>query len=153
MRDIDVDKTKVLESNMLLSLYIVNRAGTLVFHRNLNPSLPKLSSNEYLRVGSTFHSLHELAKQAAPIQSGGILKLEANNFSLQCLQTLTGMKFVIITETGAPSLDRVLERIYQFYSDYVLKNPFYEFGLLIKCHLFDEKLEMLYNSYKNGEKF
>ena len=68
----------MLDSNMLLSLYIVNRAGTLVFHRNLNPSLPKLSSNEYLRVGSTFHSLHELAKQAAPIQSGGILKLEAN---------------------------------------------------------------------------
>ena len=125
MRDIDVDKTKVLESNMLLSLYIVNRAGTLVFHRNLNPSLPKLSSNEYLRVGSTFHSLHELAKQAAPIQSGGILKLEANNFSLQCLQTLTGMKFVIIAETGAPSLDRVLERIYQFYSDYVLLCSFY----------------------------
>ena len=38
---------------MLLSLYIVNRAGTLVFQRNLDPTLPKLSSNEYLRVGST----------------------------------------------------------------------------------------------------
>ena len=97
---------------MLLSLYIVNRAGTLVFQRNLDPTLPKLSSNEYLRVGSTFHSLHELAKQAAPIESGGILKLEANNFCLQCLQTLTGIKFVLIAEPGAPSLDRVLQRIY-----------------------------------------
>ena len=147
---------------MLLSLYagpavgsptgLVNRAGTLVFQRNLDPTLPKLSSNEYLRVGSTFHSLHELAKQAAPIESGGILKLEANNFCLQCLQTLTGIKFVLIAEPGAPSLDRVLRRIYQLYADYVLKNPFYEFGLLIKCHLFDENLEALCRAYKNGEK-
>ena len=139
-------------NEMLLSLYIVNRAGTLVFQRNLDPTLPKLSSNEYLRVGSTFHSLHELAKQAAPIESGGILKLEANNFCLQCLQTLTGIKFVLIAEPGAPSLDRVLRRIYQLYADYVLKNPFYEFGLLIKCHLFDENLEALCRAYKNGEK-
>ena len=88
---------------MLWSLYIVNRAGTLVFHRNLIPSLPKLSSNEYLRVGSTFHSLHELAKQAAPIQSGGILKLEANNFSLQCLQTCLMFRKVLLSKVDLAS--------------------------------------------------
>jgi hypothetical protein len=136
---------------MLFSLYIVNRAGTLVYNRNLDASLPKLSSNEYLRVGSTFHSLHALAKQAAPVQSGGILSLDANTFTLRCLSTLTGMKFMILAAPGAPSLQTVLEKIYSLYSDYVLKNPFYEFDLLIKCHLFDDGISRLRDKYEASQ--
>ena len=136
---------------MLFSLYIVNRAGTLVYNRNLDDRLKKLSSNEYLRVGSTFHSLHALARQAAPVESGGILSLEASTFSLRCLSTLTGMKFMIFAAPGAPALHDVLRHIYVLYADYVLKNPFYEFGLLIKCHLFDDGISKLRDKYEASQ--
>jgi hypothetical protein len=38
-------------------------------------------------------------------------------------------------------------RIYELYSDYVLKNPFYEVEQVIKCELFDEQLEQLARRY------
>ena len=31
-------------------------------------------------------------------------------------------------------------RIYDLYADFVLKNPFYEMEMPIKCELFDQKL-------------
>jgi trafficking protein particle complex subunit 4 len=38
-------------------------------------------------------------------------------------------------------------RIYELYSDYVLKNPFYEVEQVIKCELFDEHVDMLMRKY------
>lgn len=38
---------------------------------------------------------------------------------------------------------RALCRIYELYSDFVLKNPFYEVEQVIKCELFDEAVEQL----------
>ncbi|TDH73338.1 uncharacterized protein CCR75_007909 [Bremia lactucae] len=80
---------------MLFSLYIINKAGGLVYQQDLSPLAPKLSSNDHLRLGSTFHSMHAIAALAAPTNSGGIDSLETSTFRLQCLQTLTGIKFFI----------------------------------------------------------
>ena len=64
--------------------------GGLVFNRNLDTAAPNLSTNDWLRLGSTFHGLHAIAAQIAPVKSGGIEKIETSDFTLQCFQTLTG---------------------------------------------------------------
>ena len=71
-------------------MFVINRSGGLVYNRNLDQSAPALTTNDLLRLGSTFHGLHAIAAQIAPVKSLGIEKLETDVFSLQCFQTLTG---------------------------------------------------------------
>ncbi len=54
-----------------LHLFIVNKSGGLIFHRSLGPTAPKIGTNEWLRIGSTFHSLHAIAAEASPVKLPG----------------------------------------------------------------------------------
>ena len=40
---------------MIFSLYIINKAGGLIYQKDFNEGLAKLSSNEYLVLAGTFH--------------------------------------------------------------------------------------------------
>lgn len=40
-------------------------------------------------------------------------------------------------------LDALLQSIYELYSDYVVKNPFYEIDMPIRCDLFNCNLDKL----------
>lgn len=51
-----------------------------------------------------------------------------------------GTKFFVICEPGAPYMELLLKVIYELYTDYVLKNPFYEMEMPIRCELFDLNL-------------
>ena len=106
---------------MLLQLFIINRSGGLIYNRNVSNSAPALSTNDWLRMGSTFHSLHAIVGQVAPIKSDGINKLDTDTFTLLCLQTLSGVKFVVTAAPGTPDLEAFLKTLYELYSDYVLK--------------------------------
>lgn len=132
-----------------LQLLIINKAGGLIYNQNLSGSAPHVGSNDWLRIGSTFHSLHAIIQQIAPIQSKGIQKLETETFKLQCFQTLTGLKIVLTASSGhlQPMLDSVLQQIYLLYTDYVLKNPFYELDMPIRCELFTRHVTHLIDSY------
>lgn len=59
--------------------------------------------------------------QVAPILSMGIERLETDTLVLQCLQTLTGVKFVITATPGTTEMKAVLQNVYEIYTDYVLK--------------------------------
>jgi hypothetical protein len=128
-------------------LFIINKSGGLIYNQDLSPSAPRLASNDWLRLGSTFHSLHAIAAQVAPVVSLGIEKLETDTLKLQCFQTRTGMKFVLTAEAGTPDLDAVLHGIYELYADYVLKNPFYELDMPIRCELFHTNVTRLISSH------
>ncbi|KAL4151426.1 hypothetical protein PRNP1_008371 [Phytophthora ramorum] len=132
---------------MLHSLYIINKAGGLIYQQDLSPAAPKLSSNDHLRLGSTFHSMHAIAALAAPTSSGGIDSLETGTFRLQCLQTPTGLKFFITAALGSPDLDVALQTVYELYVDYVLKNPFYELEMPIRCSLFNNGLKTFVDKF------
>ena len=51
-----------------------------------------------------------------------------------------GTKFLLITEPRQTGVDAVLRRIYELYSDYVMKNPFYQLEMPIRCEEFDRNL-------------
>mmetsp|Transcript_30755 Transcript_30755/g.67354 ORF Transcript_30755/g.67354 Transcript_30755/m.67354 type:complete len:142 (-) Transcript_30755:170-595(-) len=134
----------------LLSLYINNKAGGLIFQRDFSPAAAKLDVNEHLRLASTFNGLALILRQLSPVRgSSGMELLEADGFILQSFDTLTGLKFFVTAEpeTKQP-LEVFLREVYMLYSDYVLKNPFYEMDMPIHCDRFDQKLAKLAEDYQ-----
>ncbi|KAK5582786.1 hypothetical protein RB653_004372 [Dictyostelium firmibasis] len=123
------------------SIYILNKAGTLIYQNDFG-NTEKLSHNSYIRLGSTFHSLHAIASNLSPVSgsSSGIEVIETEAFKLQCFQTHTGIKFYVIADPNHQQLEELLHGVYELYTDYVLKNPFYEIEMQIRCDLFDYKL-------------
>ncbi|KAJ8100416.1 Sybindin-like protein [Lipomyces tetrasporus] len=126
---------------VVYSLYILNKAAGLIYQRDFNESLKRLSSNDYLVLSGTFHAVYAIASQISPVpSSSGIEVLETEKFRLQCFQTLTGTKFLLISEPRQQNTDAILRRIYELYSDYVIKNPFYQIEMPVRCELFDRHL-------------
>mgnify|MGYP000037931306 FL=1 len=83
--------------------------------------------------------MHSISSQIVPQQAKeaenpllaeqlfvGIEEIVTNAFTLKCLQTNTGIKFILIS-AGADKIaeqDNILKRIFEIYSDFVGKNPF-----------------------------
>jgi len=143
--------------SQIFSLYIINKAGGLIYQKDY-VGQSRLSGNDYLRVASTFHSLHAISGRGlnlAPTQIScppstgnpsnlalsnvGITSIDCRDYRLNCVQTLTGIKFLILSSPTSNShfTDKLLNSIYSLYVDYVLKNPFYEIEMPIRCELFD----------------
>ncbi|KAM4651940.1 trafficking protein particle complex subunit 4 [Discoglossus pictus] len=103
---------------------------------------PRLSSNEKLMLASMFHSLFAIGSQLSPEPgSSGIELLETDTFKLHCYQTLTGIKFMVLADPRQAGIDSLLRKIYELYSDYALKNPFYSLEMPIRCELFEQNLK------------
>ncbi|KAI9308378.1 Sybindin-like protein [Cunninghamella echinulata] len=136
---------------MIYSLYIVNKAGGLVYQKDFTENLAKLSSNDYLVLAGTFHGVHAITSKISPIyNSSGIEMLEADNFKLYCFQTLTGTKFLLITAPQQNNVDPYMKAIYDIYSDFVMKNPFHTPEMPIRSEQFDQSLLKLIKSI-NGQ--
>lgn len=56
---------------------------------------------------------------------------------------IVGVKFMTVAETTQTGMEVFLRKIYELYSDYVLKNPFYSLEMPIRCELFDTNLQGL----------
>ncbi|XP_063365651.1 trafficking protein particle complex subunit 4 [Cydia amplana] len=105
---------------------------------------PRATTNEKIVLASMFYPLFALASQLSPVpKCSGIESLTADSFKLSCFQTLTGVKFILVTEPSMTGSEAVLKRIYELYSDYALKNPFYSLEMPIRCELFDTSLHTL----------
>jgi hypothetical protein len=127
----------------VFSLYIINRAGGLVFHEDFSPAVPKLPTNDYLFLASTFHGLHAIMTQSIagniPVRNAasgatsskaaqqalqhaaaakGMVTMQARHFTLQSYQTLTGVKFFMTATPNMPHMARMLRDIYQLYAHY-----------------------------------
>jgi hypothetical protein len=130
----------------LFTLYVVNKAGGLIYtrvsrvgeccvaQRPLEPRPPpllspqdlssgaaKLGGNEYLMAASTFHSLHAISKQVAPVASSGIVTVDAPGFTLHCYESPTGLKFFVTARPRTPDVALFLKRVYELYADFALK--------------------------------
>ena len=125
-------------------------------------SLPRLAGNDYLRLLSTFHSLHAIAARGVHISpltasaspaaaidpsfpnlsalTRGITCVETKDFRLHCYPTYTGLKFVLSAGVGVAGVERLLWSVYSLYSDFVLKNAFYELEMPIRCEQFDQRI-------------
>lgn len=75
-----------------------------------------------------------------PDPPSGIEVMETENFRLQCFNTQTGTKFLLFTDTMQANVDLAMRRVYELYADYVMKNPFYQLEMPVRCEMFDRKL-------------
>ncbi|XP_071396238.1 trafficking protein particle complex subunit 4 isoform X3 [Centroberyx affinis] len=86
--------------------------------------------------------LFAIGSQLSPeVGSSGIEMLETDVFKLHCFQTLTGIKFIVLADPRQSGIDALLRKIYEIYSDFALKNPFYSLEMPIRCELFDQNLK------------
>jgi hypothetical protein len=107
----------------------------------------RLNGNEKLILASIFHSMYAIACQLAPeLNSTGIRELETDQFKLHCFQSITGIKFIALTDTRQVNVDAFLKRSYEIYSDYALKNPFYSLDQPIWCPLFQQTVQQAIDS-------
>lgn len=168
------------------SLYILNKAGGLIYQNDLSPGLPKLSANDYLVLAGTLHGAHAIATRLQPLEaktSGnelnainssilatgkahipdcnrlGLQNIDTDQFSLYVFQTLTGLKFIIVTtppklvnnQPGEPArqfekVQDLFKQYYILYTDYVMKDPFYSLDMPIKSAMFEQKIQELHVS-------
>lgn len=151
---------------VVFCLFIISKAGGLIYNREFHSGLSKLTSNDYLMLAGSFHGMHAITKQLCPVpppappapSSGptaslaltphgrggrptGIEVLESSSFRMQCFQTQTGVKFLLFTEPQQPNIDIMMKKIYELYGDYVMKNPFYTIEMPIRCEKFDRELD------------
>lgn len=100
-----------------------------------------MSTNDYLVLAGTFHSVHAISSRVSPVSSSsGISVVETAKSAIHCYQTLTGMKFLLITDLRQFGPELVISQVYQLFSDYVMKNPFYQLDMPIRCEQFDRQL-------------
>ena len=147
-------------NQQLYSLMIVNRAGGLIYSKLCVAHT--LNTNDLLRIASTFHGINAIAKysitttnkpsgctiglQQLPIVTHGIHTIEYNSkYRIQSMETLTGMKFICTSNISMPiaTCERYLHSLYELYSDYVLKNCFYDIDNPIRVDKFDSCVQQL----------
>lgn len=129
---------------MLHSILVINKAGGLIYQKDYSDGVAKLSTNEYLVLAGTFHSVHVITSKISPVPgSSGLEVLETDQFKMFCVQTPTGTKFLLITDPLQSSVDTMMRRIYEIYADYVMKNPFYTPEMPIRAELFDVQMAKL----------
>lgn len=143
----------------IVAIYIISSNGSLIFDYHSQPS--NLNTDKNIVLASLFYACYANSEQIGlglPNQdslgnirhSTGIKTLEAENFRLDCYETLTKVKFVVISDlslgglTTTANKQDLLKRIYELYADYVMKNPFYTLNMPINsdnCSLFKTNLE------------
>ena len=122
------------------SVWVINKSGGLVYQKNY-AAVPGIDTNETLRLASIWHSLHAISAKLSPVEGcTGIELLETEHFDLRCIQTATGTKFFVTASPKTIGLDQLMRTVYDLYGDYVMKNPFYEPEMPIRCELFDQNL-------------
>ncbi|KAF8136508.1 TRAPP complex subunit Trs23 [Boletus edulis] len=128
----------------IFGLWVVNKAGGLIYQRNFADGLAQLTSNEYLVLAGTLHGIHAITSRLSPIgSSSGAQVIEGESFKMTIFLTATGTKFVLLTSPSETTADSVLQKVYEAYADAVMKNPFHNPEMPIRNDGFDTRIAAL----------
>jgi len=138
---------------VILYFFVVNKAGGLMLQRTYSDRAPRLSQNDYLHLASTFHGMQLLAAELSPNSYSspnvfsGIKRIQGVGFSLYALSTATGLQMFVTSDSHSDKMHEFLADAYSSYSDFVMKNPFYEIDMPIRSELWDDHLKALVEKY------
>ncbi|KAG8760749.1 hypothetical protein FRC14_002045 [Serendipita sp. 396] len=125
----------------IFGLWIINKAGGLVYQKHFGEELVRLSPNEYLVLAGTLHGIHAITSRLSPLgKSSGVQIIESETFKMNIFLTATGTKFVLLTSLTDTTADTALQRVYEAYADYVMKSPFQTPEMPIRTEKFDVKV-------------
>ncbi|KAL4075595.1 Sybindin-like protein [Scleroderma yunnanense] len=132
---------------VVFGLWVINKAGGLVYQRNFADGLAQLTSNEYLVLAGTLHGIHAITSRLSPTgPSSGAQVIEGESFKLTILLTATGTKFVLLTSLAETAADTILQKVYEIYADAAMKNPFHTPEMPIRSEGFDSRVTALMES-------
>ncbi|XP_018647107.1 synbindin, putative [Schistosoma mansoni] len=131
---------------------------------------PRLRPNDRIHLASMFHPLHSMARLLSPIPdssfsfvspandkkaprvwNSGIQTLETECCRVHCFETHTGVKFLLVTDVKLPMASReALRRVYEAYTDFVLKNPFYARNQPFNYEFFANQIKTICDQVEKG---
>ncbi|CAL8084027.1 unnamed protein product [Calicophoron daubneyi] len=129
---------------------------------------PRLRPNDRIQLASMFQPLHQMARFLSPlantppsaengdkrgqtIWNSGIQSVETNACRVHCFESHTGVKFLMVTDSKLPSASREsLRRVYEAYTDYVLKNPFYSPNQPFNFEFFTNQVKTICEQVEKG---
>ncbi|CAK9438544.1 uncharacterized protein LODBEIA_P27680 [Lodderomyces beijingensis] len=118
---------------------------------NPNSTTPYKSSTEEFNMQHNAAILANGKQLGSDSNRSGLKSLETDLFNLYIFQTVSGLKFILITTSNlddfqVKSTNELFNLLYVAYTDYVMKNPFYSLDMPIKCSLFDVRVKELLKS-------
>mmetsp|Transcript_37830 Transcript_37830/g.86225 ORF Transcript_37830/g.86225 Transcript_37830/m.86225 type:complete len:147 (+) Transcript_37830:3-443(+) len=139
---------------MIYCFYLFNRDGVCLYyedwHRTKKPkSLPeehKLIFGLLFSMEATVTAMRPGGSEGKP-PTEGLHSYSTSTYKMHYLKTLTGLRFVLITDPAVPSLRECLRQMYShIYVEYVTKNALQPLAGTISCAYFTQSL----NKYIRG---
>mmetsp|Transcript_23726 Transcript_23726/g.66524 ORF Transcript_23726/g.66524 Transcript_23726/m.66524 type:complete len:139 (+) Transcript_23726:154-570(+) len=127
---------------LVFNLYVFNKKGECLYYEQWNrENVPSnLVEEQKLMYGLLF-SLKSFASKTSPVENDRLLYLRTSAYKMHFFESLSGVKFILLTDPGAGNLGSSLEEIFRIYVEYCSKNPLYEIGTPINCDLFAKNLQ------------
>ncbi|CDZ97284.1 transport protein particle complex subunit [Phaffia rhodozyma] len=139
----------------IFSLWVINKAGGLIYDKTFTPGLASVSQNDLLVLAGTLHGIHAITAKLSPVDgpAEGLEIIQGDGVKMVVMLTLTGTKFVLLLHPSFPTpppphpsspAKILLQKIYEAYSDAVMKNPFHTPEMPIRSNdAFDGRVESL----------
>lgn len=78
--------------SMIYSIYVINKSGGVIFKQDSEHGRAHDDANDGIRMGSLFYAFNSMAQDFSPVlQSGQLVSMETEAFSLKCIYTDSGM--------------------------------------------------------------
>eukprot|EP01017_Pseudomicrothorax_dubius_P022070 TRINITY_DN2376_c0_g1_i4.p1 TRINITY_DN2376_c0_g1~~TRINITY_DN2376_c0_g1_i4.p1 ORF type:complete len:156 (-),score=34.51 TRINITY_DN2376_c0_g1_i4:154-621(-) len=151
-----------IKEKQVYYLFIVSTNGGLIYDKKFS-SIPldkreRMNSDAMMSIASSLHTIHDLCSLITPPSLQKLdkssetmipkkVKLEtviSDTFRLSCFETLTGLKFIIITSLQSPDCRPLLKQMYELYADYVSKDPYHPADQPIKNATFERLVTALF---------
>jgi len=127
----------------IYNLYIFDKYGTLLHYNEWNRIKQSGITKEEeakLMYGMLF-SIKSFVNKISPTDPReGFLFYKTNKYALHFLETASGLKFVLNTDTSAQSVKEFLQQYYaKVWVEYVVRNPLWAPGTPVASELFKQK--------------
>lgn len=130
----------------VFSFYLFDRTGTcLCYHEWQRTRQPQDMSDDHKNMFGMLFALRNFSIKLSPDAERGIPSFFVTDvYALHYFETATGLRFVLTTSNDFKGVDvtHALSEIYNsVFVEYVVKNPLYTRGNVIKSDLFITKLD------------
>eukprot|EP01095_Lingulamoeba_sp_RSL-Kostka_P002319 TRINITY_DN13172_c0_g1_i1.p1 TRINITY_DN13172_c0_g1~~TRINITY_DN13172_c0_g1_i1.p1 ORF type:complete len:147 (+),score=23.87 TRINITY_DN13172_c0_g1_i1:186-626(+) len=131
----------------LYTLYIFNREGNCIFHKDFTNRERSISNEEDYKLWYGFiYSLKQFIKKTSPKPSDGSFNyFFTNSYKAHYYETPTMTKFILLTDKNTGDMQEVLKDVYIYYVEYVVKNPLYTMNDPIESELFNDKIDSFFS--------
>ncbi|EDV53098.1 trafficking protein particle complex subunit 1 [Drosophila erecta] len=129
----------------IFNLYIFDKFGTLLHYAEWNRTKKSGITREEeakLTYGMLFSIKSFVSKISPHDPKEGFLYYKTNRYALHYLETPSGLKFVLNTDTTAINVKELLQQLYaKVWVEFVVRDPLWTPGTVVTSELFQSKLD------------